>query len=178
MGSAGIQRGLFSVSDIGGKVGETADPSTALRSGRNDTFILKALNAVEGALDVFERIAQGDGAAVGAAGGMFGFAQFGEQPVDRSGSSGMLILMAAWQAMEAAMRRRAVGVFALLAVGDGEDLFEHALEFAAFEADRGGLDRDGLRAEGLGFEAVAFELVGEPGEGDHLGGCEGRRAAA
>ena len=65
------------------------------------------------------------------------------------------------------------GVFGLLvAVGDGEDLFEHAFEFDAFEADGGGFDGEGAGAEGFGFEAVAVELVGDLGEGDHLGGEE------
>ena len=63
------------------------------------------------------------------------------------------------------------GVFGLLvAVGDGEDLFEHAFEFDAFEADGSGLDGEGAGAEGFGFEAVAVEFFGDLGEGDHLGG--------
>ncbi len=63
------------------------------------------------------------------------------------------------------------GVFGLLVgVGDGEDLFEHAFELDAFEADGCGFDGEGAGAEGLGFEAVAVELVGDLGEGDHLGG--------
>ena len=64
-------------------------------------------------------------------------------------------------------------VFGLLvAVGDGEDLFEHAFEFAAFEAYGGGFDGEGAGAEGFGFEAVALEFFGDLGEGDHLGGEE------
>jgi hypothetical protein len=57
----------------------------------------------------------------------------------------------------------------LVAVGDGEDLFEHAFELDAFEADGSGFDGEGAGAEGLGFEAVAVELLGDLGEGDHLG---------
>ena len=65
------------------------------------------------------------------------------------------------------------GVFGLLvAVGDGEDLFEHVFELDAFEAYRGGLDGEGAGAEGFGFKAVAFELFVDLGEGDHLGGQE------
>ncbi len=63
------------------------------------------------------------------------------------------------------------GVFALLvAIGDGEDLFEHTFEFDAFEADRRCFDGKGARAEGLDFEAVVVKLFGDLGEGDHLGG--------
>ena len=65
------------------------------------------------------------------------------------------------------------GVFGLLvAVGDGEDLFEQMFEFAAFEADGSGFDGEGAGAEGFGFEAVAVELFGDLGEGDHLRGEE------
>ena len=132
------------------------------------------LDALEGFGDVFVGVAEGDGAAVGAAGGVFGFAEFGEEPVDLCGFEGHVDLdggVAGDAGGDAAAA--GLGVFGLLlAVGDGEDLFEHALEFAAFEADRGGFDGDGVGAEGLGFEAVAVELVGEAGEGDHLGGEE------
>ena len=63
------------------------------------------------------------------------------------------------------------GVLGLLvAVGDGEDLFEHAVPVRAFEAYWRGLDGEGAGAEGLGFEAVAVEFVGDLGEGDHLRG--------
>jgi hypothetical protein len=96
--------------------------------------------------------------------------EFGEQPVDlgwfkwRVDFDGGVAGDRGGDAMAAGF-----GVFDLLfTVGDGEDLFEHALEFFAFESDRGGFDSDGLGAEGLGLEAVAFELVGEAGEGDHL----------
>src|SRR5438067_6890888 len=61
------------------------------------------------------------------------------------------------------------GVFGLLvAVRDGEDLFEHALEWNAFEAYGSGFDGECSRAEGLGFEAVAVELFSDLGKGDHL----------
>ena len=91
-----------------------------------------------------------------------------------AGSSGVLILMAAWQAMEAAMRRaRVSGVFGLLVGGEGgEEIFECELELAAFEADGSGFDGEGAGAEGLGFEAVAVEFFREGGEADHLGGEE------
>ena len=92
-----------------------------------------------------------------------------------AGSRGILTLIAAWQAMEAAIRVRRVSSFSTCrcsAVGDGEDLFKHAFELAAFEADGSGLDGERARAEGLGFEAVAVELFGDGSEGDHLGGEE------
>ena len=54
----------------------------------------------------------------------------------RAGSSGILTLMAAWQAMEAAMRVRAASRFSACAVAAGlfQDFDQHAFEFAAFEA--------------------------------------------
>ena len=65
------------------------------------------------------------------------------------------------------------GVFGLLvAVGNGEDLFEHTFEFSALETYGGCLDGEGAGAEGFCFEAVALELFGGLGEGDHLGGEE------
>ena len=53
-----------------------------LRSGRDDEpnidrFRGGMLDALEGALDVFVGVGEGDGAAVGAGGGVFGFAEFG-----------------------------------------------------------------------------------------------------
>src|ERR1700761_9743390 len=42
-----------------------------------------------------------------------------------------------------------------------EDFDEHALELAAFEANRCGLDGEGARAEGLDLEAVAFEFLSD-----------------
>ena len=66
-----------------------------------------------------------------------------------------------------------LGVFRLLvAIGDGEDLFEHAFEFDAFESYWRGFDGEGAGAEGFGFKAVAVQLLGDLGEGDHLGGEE------
>jgi len=56
----------------------------------------------------------------------------------------------------------------LLAIRNGENFFDHALKFAAFEADRGCFNSDRLGAEGFGLEAVALKFVGETGEGDHL----------
>ena len=40
-------------------------------------YRITSLNALEGALDVFVGVAEGDGAAVGAGSGVFGFAEFG-----------------------------------------------------------------------------------------------------
>ena len=58
----------------------------------------------------------------------------------------------------------------LVAVGDGEDLFEHAFELDAFEGYGRGFDGEGAGTEGFGFEAVAVEFFGDLSEGDHLGG--------
>ena len=105
---------------------------------------------------------------------MLGFCQFGEEPVDFCGVEGLVDLdggVAGHAGGDAAAA--GLGVFGLLvAVGDGEDFFEHAFEFDAFETYGGGLDGEGAGAEGLGFEAVAVELFGDLGEGDHLGGEE------
>ncbi len=89
-------------------------------------------------------------------------------------SRGWLILMAAWQAMEAAMRRRRASEFSVcwLRSGTARHFFEHVFEFDAFEAYWGGLDGECAGAEGFGLEAVAFELFGDLGEGDHLRGKE------
>ena len=131
-------------------------------------------DALKGALDVLVGVAEGDGAAVGAGGGVFGFAESVEEPTD------LLLIQrlvdfdggvagdGGGDAMAAGL-----GVFRLLvAVGDGEDLFEHAFELDAFETDGSGFDGEGARAEGLDFEAVVFELFGDLGEGDHLRGQE------
>ena len=37
----------------------------------------RTLDALEGSLDIFVGVAEGDGAAVGAGGGVFGLAEFG-----------------------------------------------------------------------------------------------------
>ena len=47
------------------------------------------------------------------------------------------------------MRRRRLGVFALVAIGTAQHFDEHAFELPAFEADGRGLDGEGARAEGL-----------------------------
>src|SRR5580692_8623840 len=69
-------------------------------------------------------------------------------------SSGMFTLIAAWQAMEAAMRARNLI----------EQFMEHVLDGACFNPGRGNFYRDAARAEGFGFEAVVFEFVGDLGE--------------
>ena len=108
-------------------------------------------------------VAEGDGAAVGAGGGVFGFGEGFEEPGDLGGLEGLVDLdggVAGDAGGDAAAA--GFGVFGLLAaVGDGEDLFDHAFELAAFEADGGGFDGEGAGAEGFGFEAVALELVGD-----------------
>ena len=132
----------------------------------------RQLNALEGFGYVFVGVAQSDGAAVGAGGGVLGFGERVEEPFDFGGIEGLVDLdggVAGDAGGDAAAA--GFGVFGLLvAVGDCEDFFEHAFEFYAFETYGGGFDGEGAGAEGLGFEAVAFELVGDLGEGDHLGG--------
>ncbi len=102
---------------------------------------------------------------------MLGFAEFGEEPVDFFGVEGLIDFdsgVAGHAGGDAAAA--GFGVFGLLvAVGDGEDFFEHLFEFAAFETYRRGFDGESARAEGFGFEAVAVEFIGDLGEGDHLG---------
>jgi len=119
-------------------------------------------------------VAEGDGAAVRAGGGVLGLCEFGEKPVDFFWVERLVDLdggvagHAGGDAAAVCLR-----VFSLpVAVRDGEDLFEHALELDAFEASRGGFDGEGAWAEGLSFEAVAVEFVGDLGEGDHLSGEE------
>ena len=104
---------------------------------------------------------------------MLGFSQFGKQPVDFGGLKGHVDLdsgVAGDGGGDAG--GTGVGVFGLLLAVGGEDLFEHALEFPALQADGRGLDGEGTGAEGFGFKAVAFEFGGERGEDDHLFGEE------
>src|SRR5260370_1137721 len=60
--------------------------------GLDSGELYRRLDALEGALDVFVGVAEGDGAAVGAGGGVFGFAEFGEKPVDLCGVEGLVDL--------------------------------------------------------------------------------------
>ena len=86
-------------------------------------------------------VAQGDGAAVGAGGGVLGFGEFGEEPVDFGGFEGLVDLdggVAGDAGGDAAAA--GFGVFGLLvAVGDGEDLFEHAVRVRGLRGRRGRL---------------------------------------
>ena len=117
-------------------------------------------------------VAQCDGAAVRAGGGVLGLAELGEEPVDLGGLEGLIDLdcgVARDAGGDAATA--GFGVFGLLvAVGNGEDFFEHVFELCTFETCGRGFDREGAGAKGFGFEAVAVELFGDLGEGDHLGG--------
>ena len=78
------------------KGGKQQIPPPPLRFGRDDNrvddFRDRTLNTLEGALDVFVGVAEGYRAAVGAGCGMFGFAEFGEQPVNLCGVEGLVDL--------------------------------------------------------------------------------------
>ena len=66
-----------------------------------------------------------------------------------------------------------LGVFGLLvAVGDGEDLFEHLFEFDAFEADGAALTARVRGPKGSASKPLRSSSLGDLGEGDHLGGKE------
>ena len=105
---------------------------------------------------------------------MLGFSKFREEPVDFRVVERLVDLdgsVTGDGCRDAAAA--GFGVFGLLvAVGDGEDLFDHLFELAALEAYRGGVDGQSAGSEWLGFEAVALEFFGDLGEGDHLGGEE------
>jgi len=102
---------------------------------------------------------------------MLGFAELGEEPVYFFGVERLVDFdsgMAGHTRGDATAA--GFGVFGLLiAIGDGEDFFEHLFELAAFETYRRGFDSESAWAEGFSFEAVAIEFVGDLGEGDHLG---------
>ena len=81
-----------------------------------------------------------------------------------AGSSGMLTLIAAWQAMEAAIRRpRASPRSPPVARCSGycEHLLQHALQLAAFQPDRRRLHRERARTEGLRFKTVALQFLAQ-----------------
>ena len=75
----------------------------------------------------------------------------------------MLILMAARQAMEAAMPRRRSSTEALRSscLGDFEDLVDDLLEVGGAHVGGRGFHGDGAVAEGLGLEARGVQLVGD-----------------
>jgi hypothetical protein len=126
---------------------------------------------LEGFGDVFVGVAQGDGAAVRAGGGVLGFAEFGEEPVDFGGFERLVDFYSSVAGDAGGDAAPAgLGVLGLLiAVGNGEDLFEHLFELGAFEADWSRFDGQGSGAEGLSFEAVVVEFFCYLREGDHLG---------
>ena len=129
---------------------------------------------MKGPGNVLVGVAESDGAAVGTSGGVFGFAEGVKEPRDLFLVQRLIDFdggMAGDTGRDAAAA--GFGVFGLpVAIGDGEDFFEHALEFDSFETDRGGFDGEGAGAEGFGFEAVAVQFSGDLGEGDHLCGKE------
>jgi hypothetical protein len=76
-------------------------------------------------------------------------------------SSGVFTLIAAWQAMEAAIRLfQATRLF--------QNFDQHAFELRAFETGGRGFDGDGARSKKLYFKPVRFEFPADSGEGDHL----------
>jgi len=134
----------------------------------------KTLDSLEGFGYVFVGVAQGDGATVGAGCRVLRLTECIEEPqylllVER------LINLDGRVAGDGGGDATATGFSVLgllVAVGDGEDLFEHAFEFGAIEAYWGGFDGEGAGTEGFGFEAVALEFFGNLSEGDHLSGEE------
>ena len=64
-----------------------------------------------------------------------------------------------------------LGVLRLLfAVGNSENFFQHALEFAPLQAYRSSLDGNRMRPEGFGLKAVSVKFIGQTRKGDHLRG--------
>ncbi len=93
----------------------------------------------------------------------------------RCGSRGVLTLIAAWQAIEAAMRgpQRPQGPHSRgLARICGSDwsmtCAKHLLQGRSLQAHRRRLDRKYLRAKGFHFKSVALQLLGNRGENHHL----------
>src|SRR3981189_2553491 len=107
------------------------------------------LDALEGSLDVFVGVAEGDGAAVGAGGGMFGFAEFGEEPVDFCGVEGLdAIIIGLATRFGGYAAAAGFGVFALL-VAVGEPVYQAVIviDIVSPLVVRGGFDGEGARAE-------------------------------
>jgi hypothetical protein len=133
-----------------------------------------ALDSLEGFGYVLVGVAEGDRAAVGAGGGVLGPAECGEEPFDLVRSQGLIDLdggVAGDAGCDAAAA--SLGVLRLLiAVGNGQDLFDHPFKLMAFETYGSGFDGQGAGAKGFSFKAVALQLFGYLGEGDHLGGKE------
>ena len=88
---------------------------------------------MEGFGDVAVAVAEGDGAAVGAGGGVFGLGEGFEEPGDLRGLEGLVDLdcgVTGDAGCDAAAA--GFGVFGLMAaVGEGEEFFDHDFEFAA-----------------------------------------------
>ena len=82
--------------------------------------------------------------------------------------------MAAWQAMEAAMRVRRVCKIMILrgfvgiCAGLLDDLGQHPLQRRSLQANRRSLDGKCVRAKGFHLEAVALQLLGDAREDHHL----------
>ena len=81
-------------------------------------------------------------------------------------SSGMFTLMAAWQAMEAAMRARIFSRFRACSSRENWSSSSCSMCSTARRFDSRGSDfhRDAARAEGLGFKSVVLQFVGDFGE--------------
>jgi len=116
-------------------------------------------------LNVLYRIPQDDRSAMRTRHGMVGFRESASSQSILFCSSGMLTLMAAWQAMEAAMRHEFFQVQRLLFARDLiEQFVEHVLDRGRIYARRSNLHRDAARAEGLSFESIVLQFVGDLGK--------------
>ena len=131
-------------------------------------------DALKGLGYVFVGVAQGDGTTVGASCWVLRLAECIKEPRYLLLVEGLVDLDGGVTGDAGSDSAAAgFGVFCLLvAVGNGEDLFEHAFEFGAIEAYGGGFDGEGAGTEGFGFEAVALEFFGNLSKGDHLSGEE------
>ncbi len=87
-------------------------------------------------------------------------------------SSGMFTLMAAWQAMLAAMLVRILSRFSDCSSRSNCSRIScsRCSTSAACDACCGRLHRDGARAERFDLEAVAIQFIGNLGEDRHLAG--------
>jgi len=107
---------------------------------------------------------------VGAAGGVVGLGEGGEEPFHASWIEGHVDFDGGVTGDGGG--DTGAGGFEVVGLGGGagllEDLEDHALEFGSVEARGRGFDGDGVGAEGFGFAAVALQFGGERGEDDHL----------
>ncbi len=88
----------------------------------------------------------------------------------RAGSSGVFTLMAAWQAIEAAMRVRAASRFSACSGLPACSSTSTSMRSRAGAFEPGGrrLDGDGAGPERLHLKAIGLQFPGDGGKGDHL----------